>query len=106
MMCACVTSLKLEQEIDVFLMDKSCAKTKDELSDPIIRTINYYRSYLEVKFFLDICTADGHYILPSVLQGHQSIDQSTRILPRRSHSRKIREQRVERMAQIPPSFVL
>ena len=57
---ACVNSHKLEQENDLFLMDKACAKTKEEISDPIIRTINYCRSYLEVKFLSNICTADGH----------------------------------------------
>ena len=51
MECACVTSHKLEQENDLLLMDTGYAKTKDELSDPIIRTINYCRSYLKVKCF-------------------------------------------------------
>ena len=65
---ASVTSHKLEQEKDVFLIDKACAKTKEKLSDPIIRTINYCRSYFEVKCLSDICTAYRHYTLPLVLQ--------------------------------------
>ena len=47
----CVNCHKLEQENYLFLMDEACAKTKEELSDPTIRTINYCRNYLKVKFF-------------------------------------------------------
>ena len=67
MECACVTSHTLEREYDLFLMDAACAKTKDKLSDPVIGTINYCRSCLKVKCLSDICTADGLYILPSVI---------------------------------------
>ena len=57
---------KLERENDIFLMDTVCARSKEELSDAKVRTINYCRNYLEVKRLSDICTADGQFILPSV----------------------------------------
>ena len=49
--CKRVTSHKLERENDTFLMDEACAKSKVDLSDPNMRTINYCRSYLEVQRF-------------------------------------------------------
>ena len=58
----------------------TCAKTKEEISDSIIRIINYCCSYLWVKFLFNICIADGHYILPLVLQRHHSIGQSATLL--------------------------
>ena len=74
--CACVDRSKLEREKDIFLMDAVCARSKEELSDPKIRTINYCRNYLEIKRLSDICTADGHYIITSVFNGNQSVTQS------------------------------
>ena len=74
--CACATCPELKRKNDMFLMDAACAKSKADLSDPNIRTINYCRSYLEVQRLSDICTADGHYILESVLDGQQSVTQS------------------------------
>ena len=74
--CACVTHPKFERENDIFLMDAACAKSKVDLSDPNIRTVNYCRSYLEIKCLSDICTADDHYILPLVMEGQRSVTQS------------------------------
>ena len=74
--CACVTRPELKRENDIFLMYTACAKSKADLSDPNIRTINYCRSYLEVKYLSDICTVDSHYILPLVMEGQQSVTQS------------------------------
>ena len=74
--CACVDSPKLERKNDIFLMDAVCARLKKELSDTNIRIISYCRNYLEVKRLSDICTADGHYIIPSVFEGKRSINQS------------------------------
>ena len=74
--CVCVTSPKLECENDIFLMDAAWAKSKAELSDQTIRTINYCRNYLEVKRLSDICTADCHYIIDSVMEGQRLVTQS------------------------------
>ena len=74
--CACIDCFKLEPERDIFLMDVLCARSKEELSDPKIRTINYCRNYLEVKRLSDSCTADGHYIITSVFDGERSVTQS------------------------------
>ena len=74
--CACVDRPKLERENDIFLMDAVCARSKEKLSDPKIRTINYYRNYLEVKRLSDICTADGHYNITSAFDGKRSVTQS------------------------------
>ena len=73
---ACVDRPKLERENDIFLMDAACERSKEELSDPNIRTINYCRNYLEVKRLSNMCTADGHYIIPLVFNGKQSVTQS------------------------------
>ena len=47
-------------------MDRACKKTKAELDDAPIKTINYCRSYLQVHQLSDIYTADGGYILELV----------------------------------------
>ena len=74
--CDCVGRPKLERENDIFLMDAVCARTKKELSDAKVRTINYCRNYLEVKRLSDICTADGQFIVASVWDGTRSVRQS------------------------------
>ena len=74
--CACVDSPKLERENNIFLMDAVCARLKEELSDANVRIINYCRNYLEVMLLSNTCTADGHYIIPSVFKGK---DQSTKV---------------------------
>ena len=74
--CACVNCPKLEWDHDAFLMDVVCAKTKEEVSDANVRSINYYRNYLEVQHLSDICTADGQFILQSVWDGDLCITQS------------------------------
>ena len=73
---ACVKRPTPERAGDHFIMDRACSKTVEELSDASIRTINYCRCYLQVHQLSDICTADGNYILTSVLQGHRSEGQS------------------------------
>ena len=52
-------------------MDAAWAKSQAELVNANIRNINYCRYYLEVQRMSDICTADGHYILQSVMDGQQ-----------------------------------
>ena len=74
--CACVKRPELERENDKFLMDVACAKSKEDLGEVDIKTINYYRCYVEVQRMSDICTADGHYILQSVMDGQRSGSQS------------------------------
>ena len=65
--CACVKRPELERENDKFIIDAACANSKAELSDADIRTINYCRCYLEVQLMSDMCTADGHYMLQSLM---------------------------------------
>ena len=74
--CECVDRPKLERENDIFLMDAVCARSKEELSDAKVRTINDCKYYLEVKCLSDICSADGHYIITSVWDGNRSVTQS------------------------------
>ena len=85
----CANSPKLEQANDQFIINEACAKTKEGLSDPSIsRTINYCKSYLQVKCLSDICIADGYYILPLVLQGERTMKQSaSRLDIKKSYAR-------------------
>ena len=74
--CACIDRPKLEQDHDLFLMDEVCEKPIKEVSDAIVRIINYCKNYLEVQRLSDICTADGQFILKSVWDGDLCITQS------------------------------
>ena len=74
--CECVDRPILKRENDLFLMDKVCAKPKEELSDAKVRTINNCINYLEVKRLSDICTADGQFIIALVWDGTRSVTQS------------------------------
>ena len=61
--CACVDRPKLERDNDIFLMDAAYMRFKEGLSVQNIRTIIYYKNYLEVKCLSDICTVDRNYII-------------------------------------------
>ena len=74
--CDCVNRPKLERENDIFLMDEVCTRPTEELSDAKVRTINYYRNYLEVKRLSDMCTVDGQFIIASVWDGTRSVTQN------------------------------
>ena len=74
---ACIPTPVLEREQDLMIMDVACDKPKEVLSDADINKINYCRSYLQIHQLSDMCTADGIYILDTVFQGEQSINQST-----------------------------
>jgi hypothetical protein len=45
-------------------------------TDTEIRTIYYCKNYLQVKRLSDLCTADGIFVLPSVVKDERSIRQS------------------------------
>jgi hypothetical protein len=44
-------------------------------TDTEIRQIYYCKSYLNVQQLSDLCTADGIFILPSIVKGERSIRQ-------------------------------
>ena len=67
----------LEREQDLMIMDIACNKPKQVLSNANINKIHYCQSYLQIHQLSDMCTADGNYILDTVFQGEQSINQST-----------------------------
>jgi hypothetical protein len=50
-------------------------KTLRTFSDAEIRKLYYCKCYLQVKRISDLCTADGTFILPSVVKGERSIRQ-------------------------------
>jgi hypothetical protein len=65
-------------------MDVVCAPTTvleldrdflEQYTDAEIRQVYYYKSYQKVKRVSDLCTADGVFILPSILKGELSIRQ-------------------------------
>ena len=70
--CAYVNHPELERKNDKFLMNAACVKSKAELSDADIRTINSCWCYLEVQRMSDICTTDGRYMLQSVTERQRS----------------------------------
>ena len=61
----------MEQGNDLVIMDLACGKPKHVLSDTNINKIHCCHSYLQIHRLSDMCTADGHYILDTVLKGEQ-----------------------------------
>jgi hypothetical protein len=45
-------------------------------TDAEIRLIYYCKNYLQVKRISDLCTADGIFVLPSIMKGERSIRQN------------------------------
>ena len=64
---ACVKYPQLERRDDWFIIDIACHKPRDKLDDASIRKIHYCHSYLQVHRLSYICTVNGCYILPSVI---------------------------------------
>ena len=64
-----VTKPEMEQTNDFMIMDLACDKPRHVLSDADINKIHYCRSYLQIHRLSDMFTADGSYILDTVLKG-------------------------------------
>ena len=80
----CVPSPTHERCGDEYIMDVVCSPLTttslqlDKLlqyTDMDIRKLYWCKSYLQVKRLSDLCTADGIFILPSILKGERSIRQ-------------------------------
>ena len=80
----CIPKPTYERQGDEYIMDAVCSPTtameleRDKLrhyTDAEIRQLYYCKSYLKVKRVSDLCTADGVFILPSILKGELSIRQ-------------------------------
>jgi hypothetical protein len=80
----CIPKPTYKRQGDEYIMDVVCAPTtvmeldRDSLgqyTDAEIRQVYYCKSYLKVKRVSDLCTADGVFILPSILKGELSIRQ-------------------------------
>jgi hypothetical protein len=72
-----------ERQGDEYIMDVVCSlETTTELdkkqlkhyTDAEIRTIFYCKNYLQVKRISDLCTADGIFILPSIVKEKEASD--------------------------------
>ena len=82
----CIPEPTYERLGDEYIMDVVCepetAKEMDttklkHYTNAEIRQIYYCKSYLKVQRISDLCTADGHFILPSIAKGERSIRQCT-----------------------------
>jgi hypothetical protein len=80
----CIPKLTYERQGDEYIMDVVCTPTtatemdRNNLkyyTDTGIRQIYYCKSYLNVQRISDLCTADGEFILPSIVKGERSIRQ-------------------------------
>jgi hypothetical protein len=80
----CIPKPVNERQGDEYIMDVVCSPTtanemeKEYLqyyTDTEIRQIYYCKSYLQVQRISDLCTADGVFILPSIVKGERSIRQ-------------------------------
>jgi hypothetical protein len=74
----CIPNPTYERQGDVYIIDAICSpSTATELdreflrhyTDAEIRQLYYCKSYLKVKRISDLCTADGEFVLPSILKG-------------------------------------
>jgi len=81
----CIPKITQERQGDEYIMDVVCSpettteldkKSLQHYTDAEIRTIFYCKNYLQVKRISDLCTADGIFILPSIMKGERSIRQS------------------------------
>ena len=66
----------MEHENDLMIVDLACDKPKHVLSDTNINKIHYCRSYLQIPRLSNMCTADGNFIMDTVLKGKWSTNQS------------------------------
>ena len=66
----------MEQKYDFMIIDLACDKLRHVLSDADINKIHYFQCYLQIHRLLDMCTADGRYVLDTVLKGERNINQS------------------------------
>jgi hypothetical protein len=80
----CIPKAKYERQGDEYIMDVVCAPaTATEMdigklqyyTDAEIRQIYYCKSYLQVQRISDLCTADGVFVIPSIVKGERSIRQ-------------------------------
>jgi hypothetical protein len=80
----CIPKPTYERLGDEYIMDIVCAPTTameldrdflGQYTDAEIRQVYYCKSYLKVKRVSDLCTADGVFILPSILKEELSIRQ-------------------------------
>jgi hypothetical protein len=80
----CIPRPSYERQGDKYIMDVVCSPaTVQELdkkflryyTDTEIRQIYYCKSYLNVQQISDLCTADGIFILSSIVKGERSIRQ-------------------------------
>ena len=72
----CVTKPEMERTNDFVVTDLACDKPSHVLRNADINKIHYCQSYQQIYQLLDIYTADGSYILDTVLKGKRSINQS------------------------------
>jgi hypothetical protein len=81
----CIPKATYERQGDEYIMDVVCSPTTanemerkhlKHYTDTEIRQIYYCKSYLQVKRISDLCTADGVFILPSIMKGERSVRQS------------------------------
>jgi hypothetical protein len=80
----CIPKPTYERQGDEYIMDVVCSPTTAmeldrniprQYTDAEIRQLYYCKSYLKVKRISDLCTADGVFILPSIIKGELSIRQ-------------------------------
>jgi hypothetical protein len=80
----CIPKPTYKRQGDEYIMDVVCATATvleldrdflEQYTDAEIRQVYYCKSYLKVKRVSDLCTADGVFILPSILKGELSIRQ-------------------------------
>ena len=62
------------REFDRCIMD--LATSNDAFEDKEIKFIYYCKSFLQVRWVLDLCNADGTHILKTITKGQRSIVQS------------------------------
>jgi hypothetical protein len=80
----CIPKLTYVRQGDKYILDAVCTPTTATemdrknlkyYTDTEIRQIYYCKSYLNVQRISDICTADGEFILLSIMKGERSIRQ-------------------------------
>jgi hypothetical protein len=80
----CISKPTYKRQVDGYIMDVVCSpNTAHEMDrnnlkhykDTEIRQIYYCKSYLNVPWISDLCTADGDFVLPSIAKGERSIQQ-------------------------------
>jgi hypothetical protein len=81
----CIPAPAQERQGDEYIMDVVCSPTTTteldrnklkQYTDAKIRIICYCKNYLQVKRISDLCTADGLFVLPAIIEGKRSIRQN------------------------------